>query len=328
MSATKSPGNWLAVFGTGAGIPDTPISGIKLSASFCRYQYPTYLLGSSTRDFDDSARPSSSIIRSRACRYMINGVRLRMKPERSTLRSYARISTLLKERIATGEFVIGARLPPDRELTVHYDVSRPTMREALIALEVEGVVSIRPGSGVYVISKHPRLENAFNIEVDLLEILQARRVMESEASALAAAQLSAVQLKSITDHIDDIRNFHEADDVVGFKHAHRRFHQSIAEASGNVAVTSAIATLWNIRPYDSQIEMFTSTLRILANDKDFAYYIEIVDSLRSGNPDKARIEMRNAYTVIIDLILDEMESKAIDTARKHIKSKRDLYRST
>lgn len=328
MSATKFPGSWLAVFGTEADIPDTPISDIKLSASFCRYQYPTCLLGSSIRDFDDSARPSSSIIRSRACRYIINKVRLRMKPERSTLRSYARISTLLKERIAAGEFVIGARLPPDRELTVYYDVSRPTMREALIALEVEGVVSIRPGSGVYVISRHPRLGNTLNIEVDLLEILQARRVMESEASALATTQLSAMQLKNITYHIDDIRKFHEADDVVGLKHAHRQFHQSIAEASGNVAVTSAIATLWNIRPYDSQIEMFTSTLRILANDKDFSYYNGIVDSLRSGNPDNARIEMRNAYTIIIDLILDAMESKAIDSARKHIKSKRDFYRST
>ena len=258
---------------------------------------------------------------------MINGVRLRMKPERSTLRSYARISTMLKERIATGEFVIGARLPPDRELTVHYDVSRPTMREALIALEVEGVVSIRPGSGVYIISKHPRLEIASSIEVDLLDILQARRVMESEAIALAATQITAADMKSIADHIDDIRKFHESDDLVGFKHSHRQFHQSIAEASGNVAVTSAITTLWNIRPYESQTGLFTSKLQILASDKNFAYYNGIVDALRSGNPEKARMKMRDTYSSIIDLILDDMEFQAVDAARDYIKLKRDFYRS-
>ena len=257
---------------------------------------------------------------------MINEVSFGMKPKRSTLRSYARISTLLKERIAAGEFAIGARLPPDRQLTVHYEVSRPTMREALIALEVEGVVSIRPGSGVYVISKHS-LGVTSEIEIDLLEILQARRAMESEASALAATQISADQLKIITDHIEDIRKFHAVDDVVGFENSHRKFHQSIAEASENVAVTSAIATLWDIHPYDFQAGMFISKLMLLAKTKKFSYYNDIVDALKSGDPDKARINMRDAYSSIIDLILDDMEFKAIEAAREQIKSKRDFYRS-
>jgi DNA-binding FadR family transcriptional regulator len=241
-----------------------------------------------------------------------------MKAERPTLRSYARVSTLLKERIAAGEFEIGARLPPERELTIFYDVSRPTIREALIALEIEGVVTVRPGSGVYVISKHSRLGITSELDIDLLEVLQARRVMQSEACALAATQINAAQLNYIVSYVEDMRRSDAIDDIVGFEYSDRHFHLSIAEAGGNVAVTIAIATLNG---------MLTSRLRVLANANDFSLYNAIVEALESGNRDKARIEMRNHYSTIIDAILDDMEFQAIDNARDRIKVQREFYRN-
>ncbi len=62
----------------------------------------------------------------------------------------------LQQRIANGEFEVGARLPAERELAQFYTVSRLTIRKASIALEVDGIVSVRQGSGVYVIAKTPR----------------------------------------------------------------------------------------------------------------------------------------------------------------------------
>jgi DNA-binding FadR family transcriptional regulator len=65
-------------------------------------------------------------------------------------RLYLRIATQLSELIDSGEFAEGARLPSERDLSVRLGVSRPSLREALIALELEGIVEVRVGAGIYV----------------------------------------------------------------------------------------------------------------------------------------------------------------------------------
>jgi GntR family transcriptional repressor for pyruvate dehydrogenase complex len=68
-------------------------------------------------------------------------------------RLYRQIADQLRQLIERGEFPVGARLPPERDLAVQLGVSRPSVREALIALEVEGWVEVRMGSGIYVCSR-------------------------------------------------------------------------------------------------------------------------------------------------------------------------------
>lgn len=250
-----------------------------------------------------------------------------MKSERLILRSYARVSAMLKERIASGEFEIGARLPPERELAIFYDVSRPTIRETIIALEIEGVVSVRPGSGVYVISKRSRLGMTFETDVDLFELLQARRAMESEACALAAARITSEQLQNLTDIVEEIRTCHAKDDISGFEHAERHFHLSIAEASGNVAFSIAIVTLWNVRPFSSQTGVLTSAMRSMGDQTSFKAHKVVIESLKSQHGNEARLEMMSYYTIIIEAILRDMEILAIDQARARIKIQRDRYLS-
>ena len=65
-------------------------------------------------------------------------------------RLYRQIADQLRALIAAGEFALGSRLPPERDLATQLGVSRPSVREALIALEVEGLVEVRMGSGIYV----------------------------------------------------------------------------------------------------------------------------------------------------------------------------------
>ncbi|MFL6716655.1 MAG: FadR/GntR family transcriptional regulator, partial [Burkholderiaceae bacterium] len=65
-------------------------------------------------------------------------------------RLYRQISNQLRELIVGGEFPLGSRLPSERDLSVQLGVSRPSLREALIALEVEGYIEVRMGSGIYV----------------------------------------------------------------------------------------------------------------------------------------------------------------------------------
>src|SRR3546814_16563839 len=68
-------------------------------------------------------------------------------------RLYRQIADQLRVLIQAGEFPVGARLPPERDLALKLGVSRPSVREALIALEVEGLVEVRMGSGIYVRSR-------------------------------------------------------------------------------------------------------------------------------------------------------------------------------
>ena len=72
-----------------------------------------------------------------------------------TQRLYERIARTLATSIAAGEYKVGQRLPSERELATHFDVSRPTVREAIIALELDRLVEVRTGSGVYVINTEP-----------------------------------------------------------------------------------------------------------------------------------------------------------------------------
>src|SRR5438874_2762147 len=65
-------------------------------------------------------------------------------------RLYRQIADQLRALIDSGEYAVGSRLPTERDLAEQLKVSRPTVREALIALEVEGRVRIRVGSGIYV----------------------------------------------------------------------------------------------------------------------------------------------------------------------------------
>ena len=65
-------------------------------------------------------------------------------------RLYRQIADQLRQLIQTGEFAVGSKLPAERDLATKMGVSRPSVREALIALEVEGLVEVRMGSGIYV----------------------------------------------------------------------------------------------------------------------------------------------------------------------------------
>src|SRR5438128_3373997 len=102
-------------------------------------------------------------------------------------RLYRQIADQIAALIERGEYAVGERLPPERDLAKQLGVSRPSVREALIALEVEGYVEVRVGSGVYV--GGPRTgaaPAALPADSGPFELIRARSLIESECAALAA----------------------------------------------------------------------------------------------------------------------------------------------
>ena len=170
-------------------------------------------------------------------------------------RLYRQIADQIRALIDSGEFKAGARLPPERDLAKQLGVSRPSVREALIALEVEGLVEVRIGSGIYVQPAHAAVSGAAEAQAGPFELLRARYVIEAECAALAAKSAKDSQVAAIAAALEEMQQELEA----GEHHplgGDRMFHMRIAEATNNGALVAVIKLLWEERtgPLYKQLE--------------------------------------------------------------------------
>jgi DNA-binding FadR family transcriptional regulator len=160
-------------------------------------------------------------------------------------RLYRQIADQLRHLIAAGEFPSGERLPAERDLAVQLHVSRPSVREALIALEVEGLVEIRGGSGVYVRVKPSGARPAPDGEWGPLELIRARALIEREVAALAAQLATRKQVAAIEETLVSMEEEAAAGNVP--LEADRAFHVAVAEAAGNGVLVDLVQRFWDAR---------------------------------------------------------------------------------
>jgi DNA-binding FadR family transcriptional regulator len=166
-------------------------------------------------------------------------------------RLYQNIVNKIQEDIKNGIYLVGAKLPPERDLAQQLGVSRTSIREAIIALEIFGIVEVRLGSGVYVLKTpddllpqpqnnldqniHPLLLPHLKEEdfITPFEVLEARLHIEPYLAELAAKHRTTAQLEQIKEaflmNVND--NLDQSSDHIG----DRLFHIRIAEASQNNA---------------------------------------------------------------------------------------------
>lgn len=161
-------------------------------------------------------------------------------------RLYRQIADQIRALIAGGEFTPGDRLPPERDLAKQLGVSRPSLREALIALEMETLLDVRVGSGIYVTHPNEPRRSAELAEASgPFEVMRARRLIEGECAALAAKVSSPAQVRAIREAhaaiVEEAKRDHNP------LRADRLFHVRIAEAGGNSAFVLLVETLWDQR---------------------------------------------------------------------------------
>ena len=172
-------------------------------------------------------------------------------------RLYRQIADQIRALIRSREFAAGARLPPERDLARQLGVSRPSVREALIALEVEGLVEVKIGSGIYVLGPRGDGESATQVHAAMgpFELLRARWIIESECAALAAKMAKRPQIAAIEEALQQmasVANDEKRQPLAG----DRLFHLRIAEATGNGALVAVVKMLWEERmgPLFAQLE--------------------------------------------------------------------------
>jgi DNA-binding FadR family transcriptional regulator len=173
----------------------------------------------------------------------------------SPRRLYQQVADQLLALIDRGEFPVGSRLPTERELAAKLGVSRPTVREALIALEVHGRVRIRVGSGIYVLAHHGGGEDATGAVpvAGPFEILEARALIEGALAERAAGLATPADLAALDETLDAMsdRTCASADLLA----LDRRFHTTVAGILRNDALIAVVGDLFDQRmnPYFAQL---------------------------------------------------------------------------
>lgn len=164
-------------------------------------------------------------------------------------RLYRQIADQLRILIANGEFAAGSRLPAERDLATQLGVSRPSVREALIALEVEGVIEVRTGSGIYVRATAPKGSPLVADDAPTswgpLEVMRARMLVESEVAALAAAHAQRKHLTAMRSALAQMRQAARRGEVP--RHGDEAFHAAIAQACGNSVLLDTVQRYWQAR---------------------------------------------------------------------------------
>ncbi len=195
----------------------------------------------------------------------------------------------IRERIVSGAWGPGDRLPKESELAAELGLSRNSLREAVRALSQLRVLEVRQGDGTYVSSLEPDLllESTHFISHLLLgdteiELYEVRRILEAAAAALAAGRID-IQEKAELAQI--LERMGEAKNVEELVEADVAFHAVVARAAGNAVLTSLLASLatrtmrarlWHGRGADGALDETRNEHR------------RIYEAIMAGDPDLAR----------------------------------------
>jgi DNA-binding FadR family transcriptional regulator len=207
-------------------------------------------------------------------------------------RLYRQIAEQIRGLVTSGEYPIGARLPPERDLANQLRVSRPSVREALIALEVEGLVEVRVGSGIYIRSPGVTAHGPGHAQVSgPFELIRARRAIEGECAALAARDGKRGQVLNIAEALRQMED--DAARLALPLDADRLFHLRIAEATNNGTLVAVVKSLWDERgsPLFTQLEHHFDTPKTwLAAIKEHA---AVLAAIRERDAEAARMGMHH-----------------------------------
>jgi DNA-binding FadR family transcriptional regulator len=206
-----------------------------------------------------------------------------------TDRLYIKVAEQLSKLVHDGTIKPGERFPAERDLAEKLGVSRPTIREAMIALELSGIIEIRTGSGIYVTKKKPTLDSA-DKGVGPFEILEIRYILESEACALAATRITDEQIAQLKEVLREMEEEEKQEDAS--EKADWKFHTLIAEASQNSAIYSVINWLWELRNQSALSTAFLERIRKEGIHPSINDHRRIVEALEKRNPEKARMAMK------------------------------------
>ncbi len=202
----------------------------------------------------------------------------------------------LLDRIVSGELAIGEALPTEAEIGEEFEVSRVTVREALRILTAQGVVRVESGIGSHVrpvdewtsLDSLMRYRSAHSPSDDTaVQLIEVRRMFETEAAALAATRLSDESLHELEQSVARMVAASEFGDVDDFVAADLHFHDVIMRASGNIFLSALFEPLTRVLA-----ERRAETSRVpQIQHNAIEHHRAILEALRGRRADAARAAM-------------------------------------
>jgi DNA-binding FadR family transcriptional regulator len=211
-------------------------------------------------------------------------------------RLYRQIADQIAHLIESGEFPPGTRLPAERELATSLGVSRASVREAIISLEIAGLVEVRVGTGIFVTS--PVRANAVGEDAGPgpLELLQARKLIEGEIAAIAAAKATADDLDALRECVTRMQA--NVDDFAVREASDRDFHLHVAKATQNGSLELVVQNLW-----DQRAELWRRTQRHFHTaelaHKTIRDHAAIMTAIAARDADGARAAMHRHLARVV-----------------------------
>jgi DNA-binding FadR family transcriptional regulator len=242
-------------------------------------------------------------------------------------RLYQQVADKIITLIESEEYTVGMRLPAERELASMFGVSRPTIREAVIALEIESYVEVRMGSGVYVLAHDDGNAGSSDKDVGPFELTEARALFEGEAAALAATMISDEQLAELTECLEEMSK-ENAEELDTHEAADKKFHIIIAQATNNSAIVSTIENLWDLRESSALTRRMYQKVRNMGVKPSVEQHRDVYLALKAHDAPAARDAMRAHLMSVIDGILEATEVEAVEAARSQKSRSRERFNKT
>lgn len=201
------------------------------------------------------------------------------------------IAALIEE----GRFVVGEKLPSERELIRNLGVSRASVREALRILEAQGLIEVQPGRGAFVVAKTTEVDFRTSLLTwfkehrdEVQDILAVRKLLDSYAARIAARSASPEIVNALRSTVQDMQDSVAAGRLVDAISADKRFHRLLYKATGNSFLEmlgdSIVAMLFGPRH---------SILRLPGEaDESAREHLAIVESIDAGDEDAAEKHVR------------------------------------
>ena len=226
---------------------------------------------------------------------------------------YKQIAQQIAERINQGDYPPLTRLPPERVIAEQMGVSRPSLREAMIALEVMGLVEIKPGSGIFVTHK-PSNPLGFNNNIDdsfgssVFEILEARIIIEGEVAALAARKSNYALIRKLKAANEQMQEDIEKNiqNITTENDGDYLFHHALVDSIDKQLLKSIVLNLWQEMRYP----LFVHTNQAL-NLTDYAVYavqdhMKIIEAISQRDVSAARIAMQDHISHVEQFLMREV----------------------
>lgn len=225
-------------------------------------------------------------------------------------RLYQQLAAELKTRIEQGVYLVGDKLPAERFIADEKNVSRTVVREAIIMLEVEGYVEVRKGSGIHVISNHPKYQQVADESLEFANYGPFELLIESNIAEFAATQVTKQDIMKLMEIQEKARNekcFRDSE-------WDQQFHVQVALATQNSALAAIVEKMWTQRVHNPYWKKLHEHIDLRTVDNWCDDHDQILKALLRKDPNAAKLAMwqhlENTKQMLFNETSDDFEFNA------------------